>query len=373
MTVELWLLGGAAAVLLFVEVAFRLELRRRGIPFVPPKTHRDLYIVPHPYLPYVYRAGTVIANQEIASFPLHRGRYELRPVRVSNVRSLGEDVQREKHPSVTRVMCLGGSTTASSIWEIGDPREHSYPLWLARVLAERAPDQAFEVLNCGMGGWTSAEILINFALHLIDLRPDTVILYQGFNDLEASLTRPFASDYSHSRRNFGQAYSRVRLSSLLPVPRGWWSLAYLKGRLVGFGNVRYDILSSIRVGRPDLDSPFLGLATERRNVEHVIALCKANGIDVILSTFAYHLYAAVATDRRHLKYRDGVRLENEMMREVAERHSLPLVDIAGTIPDQDAHFLDTVHFTPDGMHFLAESFAAVVMRLAAARRSAAAR
>lgn len=357
MTPWLWLLGAICGLLVLGEAAFRFVLKKRGITFTAPKSYRNLYIVPHPYLPYVYKPHAAIENAEVAGYPLHQGRYEFRPVRTNNIRHFNEDVSSRKKPGTWRVMCLGGSTTANSIWEIGNPREYSYPLCLREALAGRLEGHRFEVLNCGMGGWTSAEVFVNFALHLIDLKPDIVVLYHGFNDLEASLTAPFSSDYSHSRKNFGEAYARIRLASYLPNLRFWKFYAYLKGKLMGFGNVRYDVLSSIRARPADLENPFMGLEAERRNVRHLIHLCQANGIQVILSTFAYHVYQAVSTDRRTLKYRDGVTLENAMIRDVAKEHALPLVDIAAMIPNDDAYFVDVAHFTPKGMQFLADHFA----------------
>lgn len=351
------LLGGLGALAILVEVIFRVLLRLRGIRFTPPKTHRDLYLEPHPYLPFVYKPNSVIRNIEAAPYPLHPGRFEVRPVHINNIRFFNEDVDLRKRPGTCRVMCLGNSSTANNLCEVGDPQEYSYPLCLRDSLRRRFGDGRFEVLNCGMGGWTSAEIFINFSLHLIDLRPDLVVLCHGLNDLDASLTAPFASDYSHSRRNLGGVFARIRVATYVPNLRWWKSYFYLKRALLGFGNIRYDLLRSIRVRRPDFDGPFMGLGTERRNVEHLIHLCQANQIRIILATYPYHVYAQVSRDRRVLKYQEGVRMENAMIRELADQHRLPLVDLASLIPDDDKYFVDTVHFTPEGCGLVADRLA----------------
>jgi hypothetical protein len=152
----------------------------------------------------------------------------------------------------------------------------------------------------------------------------------------------------------------------LPSLRWWKSYAFLKAKLMGFGNIRYDVLSSIRVGKANLDNPFMGLETERRNLEHLIHLCTARRIQLLLCTFAYHVHAQVARDQLTLKYREGVSLENQMLRELAEQHALPLVDHAAQIPDDDAYFVDTMHFTPLGMRTLAHHVAAAILALQAA-------
>lgn len=366
MTLWLWVGGGLGVAVLLVEVGFRLYLKAKGKTFTPPKTHRNLYIVPHPYLPYVYKLNAIIDNSQVAPYPLHAGRFEFRSVRINNIRCMDRDVQLQKPPGTRRVMCLGSSSIASSIWEKGCPTQYSVPLCLKESLERYALDCPCEVLNCGMGGWTTAEIFINFALHLIDLRPDVVILYQGFTDLEPALTGPFASDYSHSRRNLGEVYARLRLATYVPNLGAWRSYFYLKRTLLGFGNIRYDLLRSVRLKKPDFSNPFMGVETERRNVEHLIHLCQANGIQIVLSTYAYHLYGAEGREPRMHKYQEGVGLENEVLRDLATRHQIPLVDIAALIPDDDAYFLDAVHFTPLGMQFLADQFAGRIAELLAA-------
>jgi lysophospholipase L1-like esterase len=344
------------------EVVFRLELRRRRLTFIPPKHYRQLYVAPHPYLPYTMKANMRVGNAETQHYPLHPGRYGLQAFSLNNRRMVQDrDVAWQKRPGTTRILCLGASTTANSIWEAG--RRHSYPLELQAALDAALGTDRCEVINGGTGGWTTAEILVSFALYLIDLRPDVMLLYHGVNDLEASLTAEFEPDYSHSRRNFGEAVARIRLASRFPAITWWKSYMFLKSRWIGFGNSRHDLLKCIRVRPADWRNPFRGLATERRNVDHLIQLCRANGIHVVLSTFAYHVYRGVAEDPLVLKYRDGVAQENGMLRELADRYGLPLADVAAAVPDQDDYFLDTMHFTPAGMRLVAQQFAARVLPL----------
>lgn len=371
MTELAWTVAVTAVVLIAMETLFRMALWVRGSDFVPPKRVRDLYVIPHPYLPYVFRANARVKNDEPARYPLHRGRFEFRTVRTNSLGLLGPELADSKPDGVTRVLCLGASVTENSIWEVGEPTEHTYPIHLQGVLDDRAGPGWFEVVNCGVGGWTTAEILVNFALRLVDLRPDIVVLYHGLGDLTPSLTAPFRPDYSHSRRNFGEAYARIKLASRLPSLRWWKSYSYATARLMGFGNVRYDVLSSIRVAAPEISAPFRGLATERRNVEHLLELCRLRGVRVILSTFAYHVYDAVAEDPATLRYRDGVLEENEMMRGLAAARGLRLIDVAREMPRQDAYFVDSVHFTPLGMRWVAERFGEAILAATTPAASAA--
>ncbi len=119
-------------------------------------------------------------------------------------------------------------------------------------------------------------------------------------------------------------------------------------------NIRFSILDTISRGNIDINNNFQGLDTYKRNIEHIIDICKANKIQVILSTFSQYLYPQVQNDVKYLEYYEGVELENIAIRDLAAKHNLPLVDNACQVPKEDKYFVDTVHFTPEGMHLIAE-------------------
>jgi hypothetical protein len=97
----------------------------------------------------------------------------------------------ERTPGVPRILCLGGSTTEGR-------KDDAYPLWLEQTLERRA-GRDFEVLNAGMAGWTSAEMLVAWFLSLQDLDPDVVVLHEAVNDLEPRFYTGFRADYTHWR------------------------------------------------------------------------------------------------------------------------------------------------------------------------------
>ncbi|MBI4349168.1 MAG: SGNH/GDSL hydrolase family protein [Elusimicrobia bacterium] len=349
-----------ALVAVVVEVCVRLTLRLRGTSFEAPRRVHPPYLAPHPYLPYAFLPGVAFGGTEPTLFTLHRGRFEFRRQRTNQYRCLGDQLG-PKRDGTLRILCLGHSSTESCVWEVGGSIEHSLPLELERYLSRRSTDRRIEVVNCGVGGWTTAEMLVHFALTLLDGEPDVVILYQGANDLIPSLTPGFRSDYSHSRRNLGEVFWRTSLASRLPDLPWWKSYSYVTMRLIGSGNVRHDAHANVNVGRIQVAGPFTGLSTERRNMESLIHLCRGNRIKLILATFAYYVYPAVAADPLKLKLREGVREENEMLRNLARDHGLPLVDVARLIPMEDRFFLDTLHLTPAGMEFLAQRFGDAVL------------
>ena len=110
---------------------------------------------------------------------------------------------------------------------------------------------------------------------------------------------------------------------------------------------------------------FAGLSTYRRNIEHILHIC-----DVVLSTYCHFLYPEIADDREHQKYEAGVREENAAMRELANRFGCVLVDAHALMPRDEKYFVDSVHFTPDGMQQLASLIADPILRIIDGRRGA---
>lgn len=342
-----------------VEISFRVYYRiRYKKPYMPiPKIPFDkMYIEPHPYLPYVYKKNFICQKEMPSTYPLHKEKgYRFIQLKTNNRRHINgpqgdRDIEVPKPEGLIRINCLGGSVTGNYICY--ENKNYSYPMELEKILQRAFPKVNIEVNNCGQGGYTSAEILIKFLLDTIDTRPDIVVICHAYNDLGLSLTANFQPDYSHARRNLGETYHLYRLASKIPaIPLSSWN--YLVNYLIFSQNIRFSLVDSVSRGKPDIKNDFQGLSTYRRNMEHIINICKANGIFVVLSTMCCYLYDQVKNSETHLKYREGSRLENDVVRSVAAKHNIPLVDNASLVPQEDGYFVDTIHLTPEGMQRMA--------------------
>ena len=169
--------------LAFLEGGVRLyERLRAGTPFVIPDAARDLYIT-HPYLPVVLRPSTEYRDADMAAH-----------INAQGLRGPERDAART--PGSWRVVCVGGSTTFGA-GIVGD--ENTWPARLEERLSAARPDLRVEVLNAGVPGYTTAENVIYLSLRLLDLEPDLVVLYEGYNDFKPNRHPGFVSDYSHWR------------------------------------------------------------------------------------------------------------------------------------------------------------------------------
>ena len=347
--------------ILFVELWFRLAHKKvYGFKYkyvVPEQPDNESFAYEsHPFISYVRKPG----------FSREGLKEESNRFRATFARGGAREVETPKPEGVYRVICLGASETA--FYEPGPEGQVSYPALLENKLRERFPQRRIEVYNFATAGFTSVEILIEFMLNSIEAQPDMVIIYQGYNEVRAFLTPGFTHDYSHFRRNFAQEYERMRISGLLPlIPLHFYNFLLWQSvcvpppsRVVG-----EDVHYAVTRGKMDIEAEPRGLGIYRRNLEHIINICKANGIDVVLSTFCHFFDDDSRADAERLKWENKVRevvlLENQVVSELATKHGLPMVDNFNLIPQDKKYFRDKIHFTVEGMHQMAANLADAVL------------
>ncbi|MBK7876717.1 MAG: SGNH/GDSL hydrolase family protein [Planctomycetes bacterium] len=210
----------------------------------------------------------------------------------------GREVERAKPLGTFRIVTLGGS----SVYGSQDSNDDS--VWSARLereFAERLPNARIEVLNGGCIGHNSFEMLANFQFRLLDLEPDVLFVYEAINDMKAALyTRsgvPVQSDNTHYR----QAWQSERPGAFDGLFES--SRAYLVWRryFTSWGRERVDLYSYIQRGYgdgsgswycregqdwPAGEVPEQGLVNYRRNLNNLISVAQANGVQVVLATQA---------------------------------------------------------------------------------------
>lgn len=361
-----------AILLLGAETVFRLGYRfYAGSPYEPyPKIpFENIYVEPHPYIPFIYKRNFVTEKSGPATYPLHKGQfffgqYTTNNLRFANGPGGNRDIAIPKPEGLLRINCIGASTTGNYIESNG--QAFSYPMELERML-KSTMSVPVEVNNCGQGGYNSADIMVRFALQVIDTQPDVVVIYHAYNDIRAYLTAGFESDYSHVRRNLGESYWKFALAAKIP---------YIPVKFLNFlvnqwlpGNIRNSLLDQVTKGTFDsgLD-PSIGLSTYQRNLQHIIDLCRCNGIQVVLSTYCHFLHDAIKDDPLHLLYGNIVKKENEIMHRLADKNGLKLIDNAVLVPQEERYFVDSVHFTPEGMRLIASNIAEIIRQLSLCAR-----
>ena len=159
--------------------------------------------------------------------------------------------------NVRRIVCLGDSITQ------GGESPGGYVWLLRRYLAALYPDQNIEVINAGISGHKSTDMVARFQRDVLDQKPDLVTISVGVNDV-------WHGFYDNHARGDG--------------PRG------------------------------------VPLDAYRRNVEEMVSRARAGGARVVLlSTTIIHEDLASPENNKLVGY-------NRALRQIARRHNVLFVD-----------------------------------------------
>jgi lysophospholipase L1-like esterase len=348
---------------LFFRVGYRFY---KGVAYEPfPKVpFKEIYVEPHPYISFICKRNFRTEKSGPATYPLHKGKYFFGEYTTNNLRfnngpKGNRNIDIPKPAGLLRINCIGASTTGNYI--VFNGKSFSYPMEL-EVILKSSMAIPVEVNNCGQGGYNSADIMVRFALQVIDTQPDIVVIYHAYNDIRAYLTSDFESDYSHARRNLGENYWKFAFMAKIPyIPLKF--LNYLVNQWLP-GDVRNSLVDQVTKGvfSPYLD-PSMGLKAYQRNLQHIIDICRSNDIQVVLSTYCHYLHDAIKDDPLHQLYSQLIKQENEIVRGLAVKNNLRIVDNALMVPSEDKYFVDSIHFTPEGMRLIAANIAEVLKKL----------
>jgi len=104
------------------------------------------------------------------------------------------------------IMCLGESTTLIGGW-------NAYPRQLERILNQRNIGIKFKVINKGVPGTYSTNIVANLESNINKYNPDMIIVMMGINDRD--YTVPYADIPSNKTVLFLKSFRIYKLAKLL--------------------------------------------------------------------------------------------------------------------------------------------------------------
>jgi lysophospholipase L1-like esterase len=299
--------------------------------------------LPHPYLSYYpnpkYQRGQTFHN----SLGYRNNEFPL-----------------EKPSGVYRIVALGGSSTYDVSIENND---ETFTAQLEKMLKEEYGYSNVQVINAGVPGYNSWEILVNLEFRVLDLDPDLVIIYEGTNDVHARMVEPSA--YSSDDLGRRQAWQ-------VP-PVAWWEHSALLRIASRTMNITRQISIDDFVSAPTYMSwPFESRLSEsdldpaellkenppiyvRRNYENMVAVAKAHDVQILFSTWAYSPNLNDYASRDY--YQQGFRENNDVVKDVATEQQIPLFDFAAVMPQEAIYWADGRHVNEAGALVKARLFA----------------
>ena len=262
-----------------------------------------------------------------------------------------DDFSLEKPRGVYRIVALGGSSTYDVSIE---DNKKIFTAQLEKLLTEQYGYQNVEVINAGVPGYNSWEILINLEFRVLDLNPDLVIIYEGTNDVHARLVEPSAYRGDDSGR---------RQPWVVPAVPLWEHSALLRILSRMMNLTRQVSVDDFTSSQTFLSWPFEYRLEEdgadpakileqnppiyfQRNLENMIAIAKEHGSQVLFATWAHSPYLNDYASKDY--YQRGFQENNEVVKEVANRHDILLFDFAAVMPQDAKYWADGRHVNEAG-------------------------
>lgn len=289
---------------------------------------------PHPYLTYTLTPNFVDSSGK---------------TRHNSLGFRGPEVREKKGPNSVRIIAIGGSTTYTI--KVNDDNK-TYPAQLERTLQSVTGNREIEVINSGIGGYTTWESYINLSFRLLYLEPDIIVVYHAANDLHARRVKIHKSDNSGYRRQW-----QLKWNLPLRAIRFSYSLRILALALTGIkplGVEHYTRQNDELITNP----PASQLETFppvffRHNLQLMVRLAKSNNCRVVLCTFATNPdfsdhYASTEF------YQMGFVEMNRVIRRVAREEEVTCADVDAALPRDSSIWVDGVHLNEQGAKVKAE-------------------
>jgi lysophospholipase L1-like esterase len=328
------------------EVAARIWVRSRYTPeriaqLTTEDTTRGRFAC-YPYLPYVLNPG----------FPGHNA-----------LGFRGGPFEEKKPAGVRRIACLGASTTYGSQRDEMD----SYPADLEKLLASTG--NHWEVVNAGVLGMMSNEMLINLELRVLPLDPDVVVILPSRNEVVSQMYNDFKQDYTHFRKvGFSFTTSNAVHKRLFRCSYLFMLACTVQGQRFGWDEwAEHPLYAGI--DWKNKPTPAEGIANARdashlvplrRSYENMLNLLRSRGIPTLMCMMPERAEKFTEFPIDELDHDPELLAEvgrlternNDCIREVAGRFNIPVLEAT----EIDAHlefFDDDCHLSPEGHRFQA--------------------
>ena len=278
----------------------------------------------------------------------------------------GDEIARQKPDGVYRIVAVGGSTTYS-MGVVLDYTQ-SYPHQMGEYLRSLGYDQV-EVINAGVGGYSSYQSLLNIQFRVLPLQPDLIVLYQGYNDIHTRFIYPYANylgdnsghiapyiadtvmppiwEYSTALRILGihagltQSHLAVDWHRHSPAQSSHKDAFQRQWSLGVYPSGIFAEVSAMEMLRQNPPIHF------ERNLGSMIAMSRFHNVETLLLTFVTSTafdFPVVASD----EYIFALAQHNDITRQLAASAGVALLDLENVFPDQPQLFTDGRHMTPEG-------------------------
>lgn len=278
----------------------------------------------------------------------------------------GEEFTIDKAEGTYRIVTIGASTT----YGFGVLPHQAYPPVLEDILNEDFGYTNVEVINAGIIGYTSYEVLTNFEFRVLDLQPDLIIYYGAKNDADTRFENPGCYNRVSPLRGL-TTFQGLWETDFDPLPTSalYRFFAINVGLMevpgsIDFALTEIPIADECESGGTYSTAEILELnepVFAERNIRNLIGLAQLYDIDVMMSRFVYPTTLEQVGDDRKLIMpaleMRAVGEMNDLYRTIAGEMGIYYYDMESDFVIEPGMFWTNVHMTAQGTKQQAELYA----------------
>jgi hypothetical protein len=323
---------------------------------------KEPFLRAHPYLPFVYKEDVFVPMLPRNEYDFMDQNCDFPKIKTNNRGHLNgpngnRPVSLVYSENMLRVSTLGDSVSANYIRK--DNRNYNFSVEIERQLAGIVGDKTIEVNNCAIGGYTLLDILVKFVIKDIHENPNVVVLNHGYSNIRSYLCKNYSTDNTHFRRSFSIGESRYKFASYIPFKNTLFYKTFFSPWLP---NDLKDFLKFVSLDDFDIEAQWKGFDIFEVNLTNLINLSLVNHIKFVLCTCPHYLHSGIVHSKGHQKFHEGMKIQNEIIRDVAKKMSVYLVDNEKNVPASEEYFIDSIHLSPLGCEKSAAGVSDVIGR-----------
>lgn len=286
----------------------------------------------------------------------------------------GEEIVQPKPKGEFRILCIGASTTYTTRV---DDYHLAYPYLLEQELHKQGYTNV-KVVNAGVPGWDTWNMLIDFELRGLDLNPDLIIFYEAFNDVKPRLVWPHQVYKGDNSGRNAPMVSRVSMPNILEYSTLFRMLGIMlnltephtayetidRTQPTYYGDEFHDQLKT-KTYPSDLFKEVSVMDILKanppiyyqRNIENIVDLAKARNINVLIATFVFVPLPELGERTAAPEYIYALDEHNATLKKIAQSRQVKLFDLASLFPKDPQYFDDGIHVNAKGSSVKANLFA----------------
>ncbi len=260
--------------------------------------------------------------------------------------------------NTTKIICMGGSTT--ECFYLNDGKD-----WPNRVAQEfAANNKKIWLNNAGMDGQSAFGNLVMLKQHIVQLKPNYILLMCGLNDIGLNA----AGKYDMAEKNwFKKAYDFLELpATIVNIIRAD------KAKKVGLNHQFLDIQKAEKLELSDTqilqriaqEQPLL--ENYKKRIEEIVKICNENKIKLvfisqtILFADEQDMYTGIALGNIKTGEINGrtqallLKQYNKANYDIATANNLAFINLSARLPKDSRFYYDGYHFTNDGAELVSK-------------------